>query len=96
VPGETATDPRAVDVSMESVQVRKNARLVEAGTGAQVLGHPATAVSWLAEILSEQGASVPAGQVVSTGSLTTAIPVEPGDVIEARFGTLGTVSVAFE
>lgn len=96
VPGETTTDPRAIDVSMESVQVRKNARLVEAGTGAQVLGHPATAVSWLAEILSGQGASVPAGQVVSTGSLTTAIPVEPGDVIEARFGNLGTVSVAFE
>lgn len=92
VPGETTADPRAIDVDMEAVQLRVNGRLVESGTGAAVLEHPAKAVAWLADTLAAQGTELDAGQLVSTGSMTTAWPIESGDVVEARFANLGTVT----
>ncbi|MFB6113197.1 MAG: 2-keto-4-pentenoate hydratase [Halodesulfurarchaeum sp.] len=93
VPGSTITDPTANDVAMESVQVRIGGDPVESGTGTNVLDHPARAVSWLAGTLSEQGEPIADGEIVSTGSLTSAISVEPGDVVEARFGSLGSVTI---
>lgn len=96
VPGQTTSDPLALDLEMEAVQLRINGRLVDAGTGSAVLGHPARAVAWLAETLDDSEESIEAGQLVSTGSLTAASPVESGDVVEARFATLGTVTFAVE
>lgn len=96
VPGTETTDPHEVDLGLEAVQLRVNGRLVETGTGADVLEHPARAVAWLAESVAETGDRVEAGMFVSTGSLTSAVPVESGDVVEARFGQLGSVIVALE
>ncbi|MFC7009237.1 fumarylacetoacetate hydrolase family protein [Halalkalicoccus salilacus] len=73
---------------MEAVQVRKNGRLVETGLGANVLDHPVRAVRWLAN-----RRPIEEGTLVLTGSLTPTVEIDAGDVVEARFSTLGSVSI---
>lgn len=60
------------------------------GRGAAVLGDPLTAVTWLSEALSDP---LPAGTLVSTGSLTETAPLCAGEPITATFESLGTVSL---
>lgn len=68
---------------------------VATGSGAEVLGHPAAAVAWLANTLATFGTALEAGQLVIPGAMTTAPFVEAGQKVEARFDGLGTVSVNF-
>jgi len=51
------------------------------GSGAQVLGGPLSALRFLVEELARHTASAPlaAGEVVTTGTLTEAMPVRPGE-----------------
>jgi 2-keto-4-pentenoate hydratase len=89
---EGGREVTALDLSMEGVQVRVDGDLRATGLGADVLGHPVRAVTWLSEALSGTDESLTAGDVVATGSLTPALSFGAGDVVEARFGTLGTVT----
>jgi 2-oxo-3-hexenedioate decarboxylase/2-keto-4-pentenoate hydratase len=73
----------------------KNGQVVASGKGADVLGHPATAVAWLANRLSALGVQLEAGHVVMPGSCTKAVDVTAGDQVRADFGELGTASVRF-
>ena len=66
------------------------------GSGAAALGHPAHAIAWLANKLSEFDMSLKAGELILPGALTKAFPVQEGDKISAQFGFLGSVSVTFE
>jgi 2-keto-4-pentenoate hydratase len=52
------------------------------GVGANVLGSPAHALGFLADLLSEQTFMEPlaAGEVISTGTITDALPVKPGEI----------------
>lgn len=86
-------DPAAVDLAAESVVVRRNGAVAATGTGTDVLGGPTNVLTWLADALAEHGESLSAGDTVITGSMTDIVPLEPGDTIEARFGTLGSVTV---
>jgi 2-oxo-3-hexenedioate decarboxylase len=51
------------------------------GVGANVLGSPAYALGFLADLLAKQAFMQPlsAGEVVSTGTITDALPVKPGE-----------------
>ena len=51
------------------------------GVGANVLGSPAYALGFLADLLARQAFMQPlaAGEVVSTGTITDALPVKPGE-----------------
>lgn len=79
------------DVVREGVEVLIDGERRATGVGAAVLGHPADAVAWLAEALSERGDRLRAGDVVTTGSITEPIPVAAGETVVARFSSLGTV-----
>ena len=59
---------------------------VERGVGAAASGHPAAGVAWLAEQLSSRGLALEPGDLVITGGLTSAHPLEPGHRISASFG----------
>jgi 2-keto-4-pentenoate hydratase len=61
------------------------------GTGRAVLGDPLHAVAWLANAVALHGVSLDAGQMVLSGSMTAAVPVHPGDTVEADFGDAGRV-----
>lgn len=53
--------------------------LVETGSGAQVLDSPLLALAHLAAVLQQQGAApLVAGEVITTGTITTAQAVAPG------------------
>jgi 2-keto-4-pentenoate hydratase len=96
VHGDRIADLDAVDLALDGVEVRRNGERVATGVGADVLGSPARVVAWLAGALAERGERLDAGDLVSTGSLTGLIPLDPGDTVEARFASLGSVTVARE
>ena len=71
-------------------------KLRREGKGANVLGDPRAALTWLANELSRLGIGLAAGQVVTTGTCVSPLPVEPGDRATADFGELGSVELSFE
>jgi 2-keto-4-pentenoate hydratase len=62
------------------------------GKGANVLGDPRVALAWLANELSSLGITLRAGQVVTTGTCLTPLPIAPGSRIVADFGRFGIVT----
>ncbi|MGW9350753.1 2-keto-4-pentenoate hydratase [Nocardiopsis flavescens] len=83
------------DLAALAVDLRIDGESVARGEGRAVLGHPAEALAWLANALAEFDTALEPGQVVLTGSMTTAPFVAAGNSVEARFDTLGPVSVSF-
>jgi 2-oxo-hept-3-ene-1,7-dioate hydratase/2-keto-4-pentenoate hydratase len=66
------------------------------GMASEVLGNPLTAVAWLANKLSEFGAAFEPGDVILSGAMHNAQPVEAGDHILARFDNgLGDIKLSF-
>lgn len=71
--------------------LRHRGAVVGTGVGSDVLGDPAAAVAWLANTLGRFGEALEPGQVLLSGSLTTAVFIHPGDTVTADFGPLGEV-----
>jgi 2-keto-4-pentenoate hydratase len=67
------------------VTLYRNGAVVGTGTGAAALGHPVHALAWLTGELSRRGRSLRAGDIVITGGLTAAVPIQPGEVVHAEF-----------
>lgn len=65
------------------------------GIGANVLGDPVAAFTWLANELTNIRTPLEAGAFVTTGTCSDPIAVQPGDSLVARFDDLGTVSCTF-
>jgi len=63
------------------VDLFKGSERKDQGIGSNVLGSPLLALSFLIELLKKQSGSPPleAGEIVSTGTLTDAHPVAPGE-----------------
>ena len=95
VVGTRQRDAAELDLRTLGVVLEKNGEIVALGAGAAVLGHPAAAISLLADKLGREGAEIPAGTFIMTGGLTEAIPVTDGDAIHVRFQELGSVSMRF-
>ncbi len=68
------------------VALIRNGQPVATATAAAAMGNPLAALDWLAEELPRHGVRLSPGDVVITGGLTAAVPLEPGDVVAARFG----------
>jgi 2-oxopent-4-enoate hydratase len=85
-----------VDLAAEPVRLLRNGEQVGAGTGADVLGHPAEAVAWLANRLADFGSALAAGQVVLPGAMCASVFAEQGETFRADFPHLGFVEVRFE
>jgi 2-keto-4-pentenoate hydratase len=65
------------------------------GHGKNVLGDPRVALTWCVNELRALGITLHAGEVVTTGTCCTPLPIRAGDVFAADFGVLGKVSVGF-
>jgi 2-keto-4-pentenoate hydratase len=74
------------DLAALPVELSVDGEVVERGTGAAASGHPALGVVWLAEQLAGRGQALEPGDLVITGGLTSAHPLEPGHSISASFG----------
>lgn len=89
----TVTPLASVDLRLEGVLVEHNGRRVGTAAGAAALGHPLSAVAWLANHLGRLGLALRAGDVVLTGSLTSIVRVQPADTVRASFTRIGSVGV---
>lgn len=87
---------RGLDLARHGVRCDVAGRYARDGIGANVLGDPRIALTWLANELSRHGTGLRAGQYVTTG--TCAVPLEilpAGDRVEADYGPLGRIAVDF-
>jgi 2-keto-4-pentenoate hydratase len=84
------------DLKLVGMVLEKNGDIVQTGAGGAVLGHPAVAVAWLANAVGQFGVSLGAGEIIMPGALCAAADVNAGDLVQASFDGLGTVSVRFE
>jgi 2-keto-4-pentenoate hydratase len=87
------TEWRAMDLAAHTGWMFRNGELAEEGIGANVLGDPRIALTWLANELSRSGETLKAGQVVTTGTCVKPVPIVQGDCLKGDLGTLGRVSV---
>lgn len=84
-----------LDLAAEQVILYRDNEVVGNGSGAAVLGNPATAVAWLANKLSEFGQALHAGQFVLPGAMCAAPFVSAGHTYRASFTHLGDIAVSF-
>jgi 2-keto-4-pentenoate hydratase len=77
-PGQSLAD---VEVTLS-----RNGVEVAVGRADAAMGDPLEALAWLARRLAERGEQLRAGDVVITGGLTPAVPLEVGDHIAASSG----------
>lgn len=88
--------PLDFDPRLCGMVITKNGETMATGAGAAALGNPVFAVAWLANTLADFGVTLQPGMFVMTGSLHAAFDVAPGDVVQADFDRLGSVTVRFE
>jgi 2-keto-4-pentenoate hydratase len=74
------------DLAELAVSLSVDGAVVAQATGAAASGHPAAGLAWLAGQLAERGQALEAGDLVITGGLTSAPPLEAGHRISAAFG----------
>ncbi|MGD8789926.1 MAG: hydratase [Burkholderiales bacterium] len=89
----TKADWRSHDLAAHPVAAWRNGSLAAQGTGANVLGDPRIAMTWIANELSAHGIGLRAGETVTTGTCVVPQAIAPGDTLRAEFGDLGSVSV---
>jgi len=82
-----AIDPAAIEVSFGDTRVER------VGRGDQAMGSPAEAVAWLVRMLSAEGGSVRAGDIVFTGGLTAPFDLTVGTTYSARSAVLPPVEL---
>jgi 2-keto-4-pentenoate hydratase len=76
------------------VTLAKNDAVMDRGVGANALDHPALALAFLANILARQPAfdALTAGEIITTGTLTSALPVRVGETWQSRYEGLPGVA----
>lgn len=89
-------DWRLIDLADHAVRGVSSRGLVHEGRGANVLGGPLVALTWLANELSGLGVTLERGQIVTTGTACVPVPIVPGDTVTADYGEFGAMEVRFE
>ncbi|TNC07809.1 hydratase [Methylobacterium terricola] len=84
---------RALDLAAMPTRIAAEGRAPHEGSGGNALDDPRLALTWLANALSGQGLTLREGEIVTTGTTTVPLPVEPGDVVRAELGGLGALTV---
>ena len=83
---------QSLDLSKHEVKIY-NSTIQHHGIGANVLGDPRIALTWLINELSQNDITIHKGMIVSTGTCSIPLPIKSGDKITADFGELGSISI---
>ena len=83
----------ALDLPNQNVRVLKNGKVAAEGKGANALGDPCLALTWLANERAKRGPALKAGDIITTGTCITPLHVDAGDAIVAEFPGLGRVAL---
>lgn len=95
VSGGRARKVKDLDLKTLGVVMEINGDVVQLGAGAAVLGHPATAIAMLANMMGERGETLKAGSYILSGAITAAMSVKKGDNVTVKFQDLGSLSMKF-
>ena len=91
----TAAEWRGLNLAAHAVHATVGDRATRDGIGANVLGDPRVALTWLANELSAQGNGLAAGDYVTTGTCMAPLAIAPGDDLAIDFGVLGSIAARF-
>jgi 2-keto-4-pentenoate hydratase len=89
---KTRANWRRWDLIGHRATAYRNGEVAAEGEGANVLGDPRIALTWIANELATYGEGLKAGDMVSTGTCIVPVAVVPGDEFRVDFGELGAVS----
>lgn len=93
--GTTPIDPKNVDFRNCQMTVTHNGDTVSSGIGANCLGNPLIAATWLANTMQLNGSPLQAGEIILTGALGPMVTItEAGEYI-AKIDGLGEVTATF-
>jgi 2-keto-4-pentenoate hydratase len=88
------------DLETFTVTLSCDGQMREQGRGSNALGNPLKSVTYLADLLATQPHASPlqAGELVTTGTLTAALPIEPGQTWSTELDgiALPGISVSFD
>jgi 2-keto-4-pentenoate hydratase len=93
--GGQMTPLDGLDLRYEGMVAEVDGEAVGSGTGVEVLGHPAAAVAWLANKLSEFELTLRPGDIVLSGSIIRMLEVKAGQTVRVTFSRLGSVGARF-
>jgi 2-keto-4-pentenoate hydratase len=85
-----------VDLSAIGMRISRDGVTLVEGVGAASMGDPTRAVAWLANKLGSFGLGLQAGDVVLSGSLSSAIAVRRGDALTVEMSDQPPLTVSFE
>lgn len=91
---EVEADWRARDLVAHRVQAWRNGSVAGEGSGANVLGDPRLALTWIANELNAFGEALAPGHIVMTGTCVAPVAIAAGDQVRMDFGEFGSVSAA--
>ena len=86
---------RGLDLARHVVKAAVKGKLERDGIGSNVLGDPRIGLTWIVNELSGLGITLKAGEIVTTGTCATPLPIAAGDEVAMDFGVLGKVSATF-
>lgn len=84
-----------VNLAELTMSLTKDGEVVSQGRGADCLGHPLTAVLWLARTARRHGDPLRKGDVILSGALGPMVAIEAGNRFVASIDVLGPVTASF-
>lgn len=90
-----AMDWRNLNLAEHKLAAYLNGKHVADGIGANALGDPRVALTWLANELNTFADGLRAEEIVTTGTCITPVPISPGDSLRVDFGVLGEIEAFF-
>ena len=92
--GDPVAGWRSLDLAAATARLTINSREIGRGVGADVMGHPLNALSWLANKKAKHGTPLRRGMVVMTGSIVATKFPAAGDQCVVEIDGLGTAELA--
>jgi 2-keto-4-pentenoate hydratase len=92
ISGAPVRDWRKLDLENLAITLTHDGSVAERGNSARILGNPLLAVIALANAQPLPAGGLKRGQIVTTGSCITPIPLKPGAYV-GEFGALGTLQL---
>lgn len=91
--GPEIAEWRSFDLPGVAVSLELDGAVAARGRGADVMGDPLEAMTWLANHLCARGLRLRSGELVTSGTCTPIVAIAPGQSAVARFEGVGAVEL---